>query len=117
MNSSKTNFDIKPLEIFLSQFSKGDEQVEKKLRSELVMELGIIQSKLQVDMEGAKWQSIIYSVSRLKSLFQIIGLNTILEEINTFPDVNVDILNRLQKEDVVEKIIKLISVLIAQISK
>jgi hypothetical protein len=117
MTNSKTNFDFKPLEIFLSQFSKGDEQVEQKLRSELVTELGIIQSKLQVDMEGAKWQSIIYSVSRLKSLFQIIGLNTILEEISTFPDVNVDILNRLQKEDVIEKIIKLISVLITQISK
>jgi len=117
MNNSKSNFDLKPLDIFLNQFSKGDIQHEKKLRSELVMELGLIQSKLQEDMEAAKWQSIIYSVSRLKSLFQIIELKTILDEINTFPDVNVDILNRLQKEDVVEKIIKLISVLISQISK
>ena len=117
MNNSKSNFDFKPLDIFLSQFSKGDIQYEKKLRSELVMELRLIQSKLQVDMEDAKWQSIIYSVSQLKSLFQIIELKTILDEINTFPDVNVDILNRLQKEDVVEKIIKLISVLIVQISK
>ena len=117
MNNSKSNFDFKPLDIFLSQFSKGDMQHEKKLRSELVIELGLIQSKLQLDMEDAKWQSIIYSVSQLKSLFQIIELKTILDEINTFPDVNVDILNRLQKEDVVEKIIKLISVLIVQISK
>jgi len=117
MNISKNNFDFKPLDIFLHQFSKGDEQLEKKLRSELVMELGLIQSKLQADMEDAKWQSIIYSVSRLKSLFHIVGLNSILEEINTIPDVNVDILNRFQKEELVEKIIKLISILIEQVSK
>jgi hypothetical protein len=117
MNNSKSNFDFKPLDMFLSQFSKGDIQQELKLRSELIMELGNIRSKLHVDMEQGKWNSISYSVSQLKSLFQIIEFHSILGEINKFPDVNVDILNRLQKEDAVEKIINLISILIVKISK
>lgn len=117
MNNSKSYIEIKTLDDFLIQFSKGDKQQEQKLRSELIMELGIIRSKLQEDMEESKWKSISYSVSHLKSVFQIIEFHSILDEINKFPDVNMDILNRLQKEDAVEKIINLISILIVRISK
>lgn len=117
MISSKFSFDSKSLDGFFYQCSKGDENHENNLRKELTVELVSIQSKLHTDMEAGNWQSISYTVSRLKSIFHIIEQNSILDELNKFPDVNVVILNRLQKEEVVEKVIQLLSHIIVKISK
>lgn len=116
MQKSECLVDIKIIRDFLSQLAKGDALKEKKLREELIYELNYIRMNLLKDMDDRQWDSVNKTVARLKSVFHIVGENNLVDEIDNFPDVNGSIINRVQKDAAIERIVNLISFMIDRIS-
>lgn len=116
MRNPENLVDIKAINEFLNQLSKGDELKKKKFRIEFIEELNYIRENLLKDMDNRNWEAVNKMVARLKSVFHIMGENNAVEEINSFPDVNGAILNRVQKDAAIEHIVNMISFTIAKIS-
>lgn len=115
MQKSDCLVDIKMIRDFLSQLAKGDVQKEKKLQEELIYELNYVRINLLKDMDDRQRDAENKTVAGLKSVFHIAGEKNIVDEIDNFPDVNGSIINRVQKDAAIERIVNMISFMIDRI--
>lgn len=107
--------NIDAISDFFLQLSHGDAAKENEIKIEFVNELKEVEMILIQEMDKRNWEVVKNTIVRLHSVFHMINEPYIIELISSSPDVTSANLNRVQKDETVEEILKLLTYLIKEL--